>query len=254
MKSKLKIITTVFALSTLTFSSFAQLSDNKDKSKVKTFIQLVKTQQITKLATLVNYPMKREYPIPSINNKSEFIKRYHQIFDDSLKNIIINSDPVKDWSKVGWRGIMLLSGTLWIDGKLSAVNYQSLSERHLKEKLVANDKSRLFNSLRNYSKPILYMETAKFKIRIDEMEGGKYRYASWPLHNSMPTKPDLILSNGSWVPDGSGGNHYYRFTSGIYKYDCYVSVLNETGVPSVELEVTRGRKVILKQKSILLKN
>ena len=254
MEIKIKNIITTLILTGFALNSFAQLSTIEDKRIVKKFIQLIKTQQITKLAMQVNYPLKREFPIPSINNKQEFIKRYPEIFDDNLKNIITNSDPVKDWSKVGWRGIMLLDGTLWLDEKLISVNYQSLKERRLKEKLIVEDKSRLYISLRDYSKPILYMQTTKFKIRIDELENGKYRYASWSIQSNMKNKPDLIITNGSWVPDGSGDNHYYRFTSGAYQYDCYVSTLNQDGKPSAELQVRKGTKNILKQKSVLLKN
>lgn len=157
MEIKIKNIITTLMLTGFALNSFAQLSTNEDKRIVKKFIQLIKTQQITKLAIQVNYPLKREFPIPSINNKQEFIKRYPEIFDDNLKNIITNSDPVKDWSKVGWRGIMLLDGTLWLDEKLISVNYQSLKERRLKEKLIVEDKSRLYISLRDYANPSMML-------------------------------------------------------------------------------------------------
>ncbi|MEJ7557846.1 MAG: hypothetical protein WKF66_06015 [Pedobacter sp.] len=242
------LICTSFAL-----SSFGQLSDIKDKKTVADFVELIQTEQVGKLADQVKYPLRRVYPIPAVYNKCEFIQRYTEIFDDSLKNIITHSDPINDWSKVGWRGIMLLQGLLWIDGKLTSVNHQSVSEKRLSDLLIAKDKSRLPANLRNYRKPILYMETQKFIIRIDEMEGNKYRYASWSRGSNTVSTPDLVLLNGTWTPDGSGGNHYYRFLSGDYQYDCIIALLNNNGIPSATIEVSKAGQKVLKQTSTLLK-
>jgi hypothetical protein len=240
-------------LTCFSMSSSGQLSNDNDKKKVAYFIELIRTQQISKLAEHVYYPLKREYPIPAIKNKQEFIKRYKQIFDASLERVIIHSDPAKDWSKVGWRGIMLLQGELWIDGRLISVNHQSVEEKHLRDKLIADDKSGLPVTLRNYRTPVLYMETSKFLIRIDEMEGGKYRYASWSRPSDKKGEPDLTIENGTWTPEGSGGNHYYRFTSGDYQYNCIINVISELGGPPAELTVTKSGRQILKQMSTLLK-
>jgi hypothetical protein len=240
-------------LTCFTLNSSGQLSSDKDKRIVAYFIKLVKTQNVGKLADQVNYPLRREYPIPAIANKQEFIKRYKQIFDDSLRNVITHSDQIKDWSQVGWRGIMLLQGVLWIDGKLTSINYQSATEKKLRDKLIADDKSRLPATLRDYRNPILYMETPKFLVRIDEMADGKYRYASWSRGVDIKSKPDLVINNGTWTPDGSGGNHYYRFTSGHYQYDCVINIIGERGSAPGELKVTKSGQEILKQKSTLLK-
>ena len=46
------------------------------------------------------------------------------LFDDELKKAIDDS-KLEDWDDVGWRGIMLYRGMLWLseDVKLKATNY-----------------------------------------------------------------------------------------------------------------------------------
>ena len=50
------------------------------------------------------------YPLLSINTKKEFIQKYSVNFGDSLKRLIVKSEIDIDWSKVGWRGIILNRG------------------------------------------------------------------------------------------------------------------------------------------------
>lgn len=116
---------------------------------VNRFITNVKNDNKEALAACVSYPLKREYPIPDIENKEEFLKRYSEIFDAVLKNEIIKSDAQKDWSDMGWRGLMLNQGSIWldIDGNLMAVNYQSKFEIDLKKKLIAAQKKELDSSI-----------------------------------------------------------------------------------------------------------
>ena len=101
------------------------------------------------IADAVVYPLEREYPIPDIENKTDFIKRYSEIFDTTLKNEIVKSTPAKVWTDMGLRGIMLNRGTIWldIDGRLSAVNYQSKLEADLKKTLIAAQKKELDPSI-----------------------------------------------------------------------------------------------------------
>ncbi len=227
-----------------------------DQKVVFDFIQLVKNNEKEKLSERVRFPLSREHPLPEIKNKKEFLARYDEVFDKPFKTVIQNSDPIKDWSTVGSRGIMLQSGKLWLtsSGKLIAVNYQSNAEKIRKEELIKQDRQGLHASIQTFEEPVLSMETKKFKIRIDDLGDYNYRYASWSIEKSMESKPDLIVENGDFVPDGSGGNHYYEFKNGQYRYVCYVIVLGERDSPPAVLQVYQGKKLILDQNAVSLQN
>lgn len=216
---------------------------------IKSFIANVKSNNKAGVAAFISFPLGREYPIPAIKNKADFIKKYDQIFDPTLKNEIIKSNPAKDWQEVGWRGIMLNSGTLWIDttGKIISINYQSKAETDLKNKLVASEKSKLHPLIAKFQTPVCILETSKFRIRIDDLGKDNYRYASWSIKKSMSDEPDLVITNGKWVADGSGGNSHYDFKKGTYLYECYIIVMGEDSSPPATLTIYQGDKVILEQ-------
>ncbi|WP_316634800.1 hypothetical protein [uncultured Flavobacterium sp.] len=216
---------------------------------VKSFIANVKANNREGVSKFISFPLKRDYPIPEVKNKADFIKRYDQIFDATLKNGIIKSNPAKDWEEVGWRGIMLYSGTLWIDtnGKVIAVNYQSKFENDLKNKLVVAEKSKLHPSIAKFETPVCILETSKFRIRIDDLGNDNYRYASWSIKKPMSEEPDLVITNGKWVADGSGGNSHYDFKKEVYVYECYIIKMGEDGSPPAILTIYQGDKVILEQ-------
>ncbi len=228
---------------------FTQELKKKDLEIVKTFVDCIKSNNINKLKAHVAYPLRREYPLSDIDNELEFEKRYNEIFDDSLKTIIISSNIKKDWSAVGWRGIMLNNGILWLDydGRLISVNYQSNYERDERAKLIEMDKDKIYRSLKDFEEPILIMETKQNKIRIDKLKNGKYRYASWSINSKMSKKPDIVIKDGNWIPEGSGGNHRYEFINDNYKYECIINVLRTNDTPPAELVIYRNDKEILNE-------
>ncbi|MGO4773698.1 hypothetical protein ACEN2I_18755 [Flavobacterium sp. W22_SRS_FK3] len=244
-KIKLLIIGLIFC------SSFVFGQDLKPEYQkfIKTFISNVKNDKKEAVANMISYPFKREYPIPAIKNKAEFIKRYSEIFDISLKNEIIKSNPAKDWSEVGWRGIMLNQGTIWIDtdGRLISINYQSKFEKDLKNKIIAADRENLHASIAKFKAPECILETSKFRIRIDDLGNDNYRYASWSLKKKMNEEPDLVISNGKWFQEGTGGNHRFEFKKGQYIYECYIAPLREKGTAPASLTIYQNKKVILSQ-------
>lgn len=221
---------------------------------IKSFISNVKSNNKEGVATFISFPLGRDYPIPSVKNKADFLKRYDQIFDATLKNEIIKSNPAKDWSEVGWRGIMLNQGTLWIDtdGKIISINYQSQAEKDLSKKQIASEKAKLHPSIAKFKAPEYILETSKFRIRIDDMGNNNYRYASWSIKQKMSEKPDLVITNGKWIPDGSGGNSYFDFKKGDYLYRCYIIVLGTNDSPPATLTISQNNKKILEQDAIIV--
>ena len=248
---KIRIIYLIIFWSQLTFSQ--DLKPQYQKF-IKSFIANVKSNNKEGVAAFISFPLGRDYPIPNVKNKADFIKKYDQIFDVTLKNEIIKSNPAKDWSEVGWRGIMLNQGTLWIDtdGKIISINYQSQAEKNLSNKLIAAEKAKLHPSIAKFKAPEYILESSKFRIRIDDLGNNNYRYASWSVKQKMSEKPDLVITNGKWIPDGSGGNSYFDFKKGDYLYRCYIIVLGTNDSPPATLTIYQNNKTILEQDAIIV--
>jgi hypothetical protein len=258
-QKKEKMGTRIISIVLLLFvckDSFTQELKKEYQKLVSNFIYGIKNDKKESIANIVIYPFERDYPIPNIKNKQEFIKRFDDIFDDSLKQIIIKSNPATDWSDMGWRGIMLFNGEVWLDfdGSLSGVNYKSRSESKLQAKLIENEKRNIYSSLSHYLRPICILETSTYRIRIDDLGNENYRYACWSISKSQKDKPDLILEGGEYSPDGSGGNHSFQFKNAVYIYKCYFIVLRSPSEndPPVWLTVYKDDKEILKQRARII--
>ena len=252
MKRQLLLIVITLFFSQL---AFGQAPKKEYQAGIANIIECLRNNRKEQLADLVAYPLQREYPIPPIKNKADFLLRFDQIFDDTLKQLIIHSRPATDWSEMGWRGIMLHQGEVWVDlqGTIIAINYQSQTEGTLRKRLIETDKKQLHPSLAVFTKPVYLLETSKFRIRIDEINAGKFRYASWPIAKSMRDKPDLVLNNGQWIFEGSGGNHRIEFKNAGYVYVCSIITLGATDSPPAELTIYKGEKEILSQHAQIVK-
>ncbi|WP_299250061.1 hypothetical protein [uncultured Cytophaga sp.] len=235
-------------------TSFGQKLRQEYQTKINIFIGHVINNNSKEIAKMISYPLKRDYPIPDIKTKEDFILRYDEIFDDSLKNLIIDSDAATDWSEMGWRGIMLNRGEVWMDteGKIIAINYQSSLEKTKQKNIIKADKKKLYPTLTEFKNPEYVLETAKFRIRIDQLNNGKYRYASWPISKPMSEKPDLILTNGEVFMDGSGGNHHFEFKNGIYTYQCFIWRLRGSDTSPADLSVLKNEVEILSQSAVIV--
>jgi len=207
----------------------------------------VKNRSWENMSTYISLPLSRKYPVPAIRSKAELKRRFDELFDAELTQIIVASDAEKDWSSMGWRGVMLHSGIVWLDydGRLIAINHQSAAEKALRANLIRRDKEALHQSLRSYEDPIFAWQTTRFKIRLDDIGGDNYRYASWSNDKTHRDKPDLVLSNGVLRFDGSGGNHTYTFRAGTYAYILYVNHIGASETSEGELRVFKDGIEIL---------
>lgn len=116
-----------------------------------------------------------------------------------------------------------------------------------------SQKPKLHKSISSFGRNIHIVKTKKFLIRIDEMNDGSNRYASWAIGSDMSQKPDLIINNGEYVREGTGGNHSFIFKNKEYEYNCDFNVLAEDGVPDAYLRVLKNGKEILKQDGTVVK-
>jgi len=233
---------------------FSQKLPDHYRGVVADFIENVRTNNISELSKNVQYPLKREFPLSAIESTSEFKRRYSEIFDDNLKDIIINSDLDSDWGEFGWRGILLNNGTIWLDkeGNLTLVAYQSEAEKLQRDSLIQADRQILHESLKEYESPVLTMRTTKLFVRIDFIKNSVspelsyYRFASWTPNreniNDIPLneEPDQIIINGKLKFDEISGNHHYTFVLDddvILK--CFITPVKGDFEPPARLEITR---------------
>jgi hypothetical protein len=251
----MKIVIATFLFVLNLHSLFAQEMSKENLKIVNDFISNVRNKNMDELSNSISFPFERRYPIPDINNREEFLKRYSEIFDDSLTKMILNSDPAKDWSAMGWRGIMLHDGELWLDydGRFVGVNYQSQFEIDEYKRLIKIEKNNLYKSINKFETPICILETSKHRIRIDDMGNWNYRYVSWPLKSKMSDKPELIILNGKDEPEGTGGNELFTFKNAGYKYECFIIVMGESNSPPATLTIFKGDKTIFSEDAKLKK-
>lgn len=242
---KLQILIFLLVASQIAFAQQEKLADYKIEN-IKKVISLFKQRDINSIGNIISYPLKREYPVANIYNKTEFKERFSETFDEVICNKIANSQ-LKQWSEVGWRGIMLDNGLLWIDadGKIIALNYQSDFEKGQKNKLLSSDKESLDKSLRNFESAIYKVRTKNYLIRIDELKQNKYRYAAWKIDADQSTIPDLVLDNGKFEFQGSGGNHTITFKNGKYRYIIQRNIIGTDESAEVQLIIEKSGKVIV---------
>lgn len=212
-------------------------------------ISYFKEKNIDKIAQKVSYPLERANPITPINNRAEFKKRFYEVFDDKFIAKIVNSNK-NDWSEVGWRGVMFNNGDLWIansDGVITSVNYQSDFEKKLEQELYSIQNQNLHSSLHNFKENIYLFTTQSFYIRIDRLKDDQFRYASWKIDSNQLTKPELVLLNGIYDSEGSGGNHTISFKNNKYTYLIHRNILGNENTPPITIEILKNNEIILNQ-------
>lgn len=228
----------VFVLGTASPTTvLADWDEYNCRSAINRFLTHFRSGNKTELANLIHFPLRRSYPIPPIE-RDEFSVRYHEVFDEELSKTIMAADPT-EWQAVGWRGIMLHNGLLWLyyDGSVRAVNYSSAFEVAEKERLLKlrdelreQEREELHYSLREYALPVLEWETDTYRVRVDRIREDEYRYAAWKADVSHNTLPDIVLYEGveqvytNACCGSCGGAHTtYSFTNGEYLYEVEVN-------------------------------
>ena len=146
----------------LLFTSNTFALEQKYHESVLPVIAAFKTQDKTAIAAHIRYPLKRQYPLPDIKNEAEFINRFDEVFDDELVAVIGSSNINTDWDSVGWRGIMLNNGVMWLDtdGKIIGINSHTAKEQAFAIRLIEQDKQSLHSSINTFEEPVLDWKTA----------------------------------------------------------------------------------------------
>ncbi|MCJ8289501.1 MAG: hypothetical protein HRT58_07530 [Crocinitomicaceae bacterium] len=241
----------------VSMNGVAQTLSEEQNAGVTKFIEHVNDRNWEELSESISYPLRRKYPVPAIENKADFIKRHNELFDDNLISMIANSSIENNWSEVGWRGIMLEDGEIWLDGvgNLIGINYQTAAEKTIETELIEADRASLPVFFQDFDRPILQMDTEKFFIRIDQMKDESFRFIGWIGGVRNPNSdPIEIIEEGILEHQGTGGNLTYTFVSDFGKFVCSINVMTEGNSPVGELEIYRDEKLFRSYPAIWLKN
>ncbi|MBI1316036.1 hypothetical protein GC167_04155 [bacterium] len=207
--------------------------DPEHRVGVEAFVRAMGTRNPELIANFIVFPLSRPEPLPSIESREDFIRRFYQVFDGDFLVAIAQSNLEKDWATVGWRGTAFRDGELWLDenGKLRALNRTSKAEQAEIEARNATIQNGLHPSVATFQRSITAFSTRSFRVRIDELVHGRIRYAAWKLPNPTSSEPSLVLENGVLEAQGSGGNHSYFFYNQGYVYEAHFIVLGTDDDP-----------------------
>ena len=100
------------------------------------------------------------------------------------------------------------------------------------------------------------IKTKKFKIKIDQQPDGNYLYQSWGVNGKVTSKPNMIISNGELIPDGTGGNYYYEFSNNGYTYQIWRNYLTDSAkkAPYTLMVTDQNGKTVVNQSGYVVKN
>ncbi|WP_228446281.1 hypothetical protein [Chryseobacterium sp. 18068] len=87
---KFRLLLLIVLVSKICFSQIEKIDTNK-VANINYVIDLFKQKNIEDISQNVNFPLRREYPIPEIKNREQFKQHFTEVFDEVLINNIANS-------------------------------------------------------------------------------------------------------------------------------------------------------------------
>jgi hypothetical protein len=200
-------------------------AEGVDYVKVKAIQSAFASREPEVIADVCRFPIGRRYPVPWIANRKNLLARFDEVFDKELLDFIARSDPEKDWIDMGWQGVMLARGTLFLeDYKVYAVNYETAKEEVVRRRLIDADKRSLPASLRDFDIPVLKWTTKAHIVRVDQKDKD-YRLVLF--RTGRLSSPEIVLH---------GGKREFQRSIGTY----LITWQTDNGTYQVDTDFTRG--------------
>lgn len=202
--------------------SVYKLSDNDElMAHFQSIRNAIVRGDATAFASLVHYPIVRDYPLRWIEDSSQLVSWFKTFDDDSLKNMFKDIKP-QDWECDGWRGYTIGNGDFWDDGAVYQINYYSNAELEKKEELIKEELSTLDPSLRQ--KDIIpfkcfYDGNSHYVLRLDRIGdwgSDKFRMCVYKDYHKLRNKPDLVLDVDRNV----------QGSAAVQWFECYIKKKN----------------------------
>ncbi len=212
--------------------AYKDLGELEDTYIVNRFIRTVAAGDQRGLAEIVSFPLPRNHPLPSIQTAQEFVQLYDEMIDEEFTGTIASSDQY-DCGRQGWHPLSIVRSDanepeqggvplVWFDadGNVARIWHETEIASQKRLRLVDVERSQLHPSLREYVYPVLEWETCTHRVRIDDL-GNAFRYAAWRVDRFRNDEPDLVMTNGELVSEGTEGHRYFIFQNSEYKYLVY---------------------------------
>lgn len=192
------------------------------------------------VAQLIEYPLRREFPLKSIANKVEFKVHWAEYFDTANIKTLIDAQA----EQYGWRGIALANGRVWFaHGHVASIFTETAAGKEALADARKREAQTLYASARGYDSIAFQCNTAMLQVRA-QRHGKDLRYFAWKTGVALSSKPQLELRGGVYDPQGTGGNFNLSFNSKGYAYQLQVGH-NLCGESCNDyLIVTKNKKVM----------
>ena len=119
-----------------------------DTSKLGWVTRLIACGNTKALVSMMDFPIRRKYPLHDIKDANDFIQRFDEIFDKGFRERITRKESA-EWYNHGYRGYCYgKSGDLWVYDKFYLIDYYSPQEQSRYEQLVKKEMGSLHESLR----------------------------------------------------------------------------------------------------------
>ncbi|MEO6882722.1 MAG: hypothetical protein ABI199_01720 [Bacteroidia bacterium] len=181
--------------------------------------KLIESNNVQELSKFVDYPLKRENPLPDIKNAADFISDYPILIDSLFKKLLNQYNDSDIFEHNGYYGFIegKFSGAIWLDedGNIVTINYSSKAEQKAKQLLIEKIKKEMYPTVNKWNENVLVAKSEKLLIRIDQTDKG-VRYVCWSKAKTMKDAPDIILNNG--VEDGGEWGWTSTFKNGDWTY------------------------------------
>jgi hypothetical protein len=210
---------------------FAQSpGDSVQFDKIASLKKIMSSGNRHQIVELIQYPLRRPYPLKSINSPQECLLRFDEVFDEAILAEIEKSNLNEDWDRVGWRGTIFKSGSLWLNDEyqIQSINHETKKSKALRALAIAKQKEKLPPSLRDFDQPELEWKTSKYVIRVDR-KGDDYRLVVFD--RKFRNKILRVLQNGAHQVEGqlgaflidwqSQGKTFRVYSGAAVDEDCY---------------------------------
>jgi hypothetical protein len=217
-----KVMFILLILFLIDFSVFSQsdLLPQEIVNKIYHLVDLVKNDHIVELASLIEFPIIMDDPIPEIKSQDEFILIYPNLIDSVFKEKLVNLKKSDIFLDDIFQSFGLFNGEIYVNsnGKIKRINYRSKAILELRKQLTNELISNAYPTIMAWKENILVCQNEKLRFRIDLMPNDSLRFILWNRPKGLSSQPDLILLNGIQESRGTYGGWTYTFPNDEKSY------------------------------------